>query len=303
VADAVRASSAPQVIQIERSWLARRPWVPLTAPAFALTAILLAALAVLFLYSLYSSVNGRTIEVVTLGSWSETLSDYFFWDVLWRTVQLAGLVTILNLLVGYPAAYAITQVRDRRLQSLIYVAIFSPMLVSIVVRAYGWMLLLSENGAVYYALQSIGVTEPPRLIFNLTGVVIALVHGYMPFMVFPLVGVMRQVQQVYKEAAMDLGAAPFETFRRVTLPLTLPGILAGCQIVFTLSLGVYVTPVLIGGGRVLVTARQAWEHVTNFSWPRASIEVFALLVVTVSVVFISLWLTRRTYLGAIRTRS
>jgi len=221
----------------------------------------------------------------------------------YTTLFRSGLVTILNLLVGYPAAYAITTLRDRRLQALAYVVIFTPLLVSIVVRSYGWLLLLSDGGALFFLLHAIGIAEPPRLIFDLGGVVIALVHGYMPFMVFPLVGVMRQIQQVYKEAAMDLGATPFETFRRVTLPLTLPGIVAGCQIVFTLSLGVYVTPVLIGGGRVLVTARLAWEHVTNFSWPRASIEVFALLAVTVLIVFVSLWLTRRTYLGAMRTKA
>lgn len=287
-----------------RPWLARYPWLLLTSPAIALTTLLASSLGILVVFSFFTEQRGRTIETFSLRSWQMTLSDPFFWDVLLRTTQLAATITVLSLVVGYPAAYALAKVRDKRLLAVAYVAIFSPLLVSIVVRAYGWLLLLADEGVVNFALRSVGIVEEPiRLIFNLTGVQIALVHGYMPFMVFPLVGVMSQVQTTYKEAAQDLGATRLGTFRRVTLPLTLPGIVAGCQIVFIFALGTFVTPVLIGGGRVLVTGRQAWENVTNFNWPRAAIEVFALLAITMLVVFLMLALTHRTYLGALRTRS
>jgi putative spermidine/putrescine transport system permease protein len=287
---------------IRQSWVARHPWVLLCSPALALSVILIGSLMILLMFSFFTYHRGRIIEEASLGSWVRVLGDPFFWDILGRSVTLAATVTLLNLLVGYPAAYAITKLRHPVALGAAYLLIFSPLVVSIVVRSYGWLLLLSEDGVLNFVLRSIHLIDTPlRLIFNLTGVQIAMVHGYMPFIVFPLVGVMNQVQGAYKEAAMDLGAGRIETFFRVSLPLSLPGIIAGCQIIFTLAVSAFVTPVLLGGGRVLVTSRLAWDDVTQLDWPRGAIEVFALLGVTVTVVLLSNVLARFTYLGHSRS--
>jgi len=300
---AVRAAPEPLVIRVERSWLARRPWVALTAPAFALTAILLASLVTLILYSFYSFSRGTIDEHFTLATWLTLLQDSFFWTILARTITMAGVVTVASLMIGYPIAYGIAKLRRPWLVALIYLVFFTPLIVGIAVRAYGWIILLSDNGVVNGILEAGGwISKPLALSFNLTGVEIALVHGSMALMIFPLVSAIRSVERVYRESAMDLGAGRWSTFRRVTLPLTLPGIIGGCQVVFVLSVSAWVTPELLGGGHVITMARLSYEDVTSLNWPRGAVEVFALLSSALIVVLGSNLLARLTYLGHVRVR-
>jgi putative spermidine/putrescine transport system permease protein len=257
---------------------------------------LLGSLLVLLIFSFYGFANGALTNTLTLSSWRRTLSDGFFWTILWRSVQLAGVVTLAALIIGYPTAFALSRVTNIWVLRASYVAIFSPLVISVVVRSYGWLYLLGNNGVVNSTLGSIGL-PPVHLIYNVTGVEIAMVHAFLPFMVFPVLSVLRQVPQVYTEAANDLGANRLQAFTHVTVPLSLPGAIAGCQVVFVVAIASYVTPELMGGGRVIVASRLAWENVSNLDWPRGAVQVFSILVCTGILVAFSALLSRRTYLG------
>lgn len=298
MAQATLRSPAPLLSRLRAS-----PGLLLCVPAAAVSIVLVGALVIMMTYSFYTFDRGRLVETFTFASWTRYLADSFFWDILGRSVQLAAVITFVDLLIAFPAAYAITKVKDRRVLAAIYVAIFSPLVVSSVVRTFGWLGVLADQGLVNRVLLATGViAEPLKLVFNLTGVEIAMVHAFVPFMVFPLLGSLRQIETRYREAALDLGATSPQTFLRVVLPLSLPGILAGCQVVFTLAVSAFVTPELMGGGRVIVASRLAWESVTNLDWPRGAIQVFSLLAVTITVFLVINILSRRTYLGHLRGR-
>lgn len=268
--------------------LTRRPSVLLLLPAFAITVgIFVSAMLLLFSYSAYTFRGGQLTEEVSFLAWQKFFTDPFYWGIVGNTLQLALGVTGFSLLVGYPAAYALTKVRDQRLLVAAYIIIFSPLLVSVVVRAYGWILLLADSGVINTALRATGlVSEPIPLIFNNTGVVIALVHILLPFMIFPILSVLLQFDNAQREAANDLGADRVQTFFRVVLPLSLPGVIAGAQIVFTLAISAFVTPALLGGGKVQVLSRNIWFNVVDVNWPTAAVEAIVLLAIALGALFV-----------------
>src|SRR5437870_12295264 len=232
----------------------------------------------LLAYSAYTFRGGQLTEEVSFLAWQKFFTDPFYWGVVAKTLQLAFGVTAVALLIGYPTAYALTKLRSPKLLVAVYVVIFSPLLVSLVVRVYGWLLLLSDNGVINQALRGLGlIAEPIRLIYNEVGVVIALVHILLPFMIFPILSVLLQFDHALREAATDLGANRIQTFLRVVLPMSLPGVVAGCQIVFTLAISAFVTPELLGGGTVQVLSRAIWFNVVDVNWPLAAVEGIVLL--------------------------
>lgn len=256
-----------------------RRWPLMMLPAFAITAgIFGAAMLLLFSYSAYTFRGGRLTEEVSFLAWQRFFTDPFYWGVVGNTLQLALGVTAFALLIGYPTAYALTKVRNQKLLVAAYIIIFSPLLVSVVVRVYGWLLLLSDSGVVNQVLLATGlIDEPIRLIFNNTGVIIALVHILLPFMIFPILSVLLQFDHAQREAANDLGANRLQTFLRVVLPMSLPGVVAGSQIVFTLAISAFVSPAILGGGKVQVLSRHIWFNVVDVNWPLAAVEAIVLL--------------------------
>ncbi len=258
----------------------------LLAPSLLLIAGLFGvAMALLFSYSIYGFAGGRIIEEPTFAMWTRFFTNQLTLRVLRETAQLGALVTLLALVIGYPTAYAMSKLRDGRVLTFAYVVMFSPLLVSVVVRAYGWLLLLSDEGVINWTITTLGLSDKPvKLIFNQTGVLIALTHVLLPFMVFPILSVLAQQNPALKEAAQDLGAGRLETFLRVTLPLSLPGVAAGCSIVFTLAVSAFVTPSVLGGGKVLVLARQIYNNVTDVNWPLAAVQAIVLLAMALLIV-------------------
>ena len=248
-------------------------------PAFLLTAgVFASAMLLLFSYSAYTFRGGQLTEEVSFLAWQKFFGDPFYWGVVGNTLRLAFGVTLAALLVGYPTAYALTKVRDRRLLVACYLVIFSPLLVSLVVRVYGWLLILSENGVINQVLRAVGLIQTPlKLVYNDVGVTIALVHILLPFMVFPILSVLLQFDHTLREAAADLGANRFQTFARVIFPMSLPGVVAGAQITFTLAISAFVTPELLGGGTVQVLSRAIWFNVVDVNWPLAAVEAIVLL--------------------------
>jgi len=151
-------------------------------------------------------------------------------------------------------------------------------LVSIIVRAYGWQLLLANNGVVNALLREFGLAERPlRLMFNWFGVIVSMIHVELPFMLFPILIVLMQIPAALKEAAQDLGATPFQTWRRAVLPLSVPGILSGCQIVFTTAISAFASPTILGGGRVRVMPVTIYQNIVGLNWPMGAAQSILLL--------------------------
>ena len=263
-------------------------WLLLAPGLFLMLGLFLVSLLVFFSYSVLSTFReGRLVDEPGFGAYVRFFTDSFYYACTLDTLSLAFVVTTVTLLIGFPVAYTIPKLKSDLAKRLVILTIFTPMWVSVVVRTYGWMILLSRQGVVNYVLTQLGlIQEPLRLIFNFTGVTIALVHIYLPFMVFPILSVLVQMNPTLKEAASDLGAGWFRTFLHVTLPLVLPGLAAGTQLVFTLCLGSFVTPALLGGGRVQVLPGLIYRETTAVNWPMSSVASMLLLALALVVVLL-----------------
>jgi ABC-type spermidine/putrescine transport system permease subunit I len=209
---------------------------------------------------------------------------------LQTTFELSFLVTAICVLLGYPMAYMITQV-SQRMAALLLLFVLFPVWTSLLVRCYAWLVLLQRRGLVNTWLADLGVIESPlRLMHNFTGTTIGMVHIMLPFMILPLYASMRAISRDYMKAAANLGASPVQAFWQVFVPLSLPGLAAGIIIVFVLCLGFYVTPALLGGGRVMMWSMQIERNVTyHADWGAASALGVVLLVLTLGI----LWLVGR----------
>jgi putative spermidine/putrescine transport system permease protein/spermidine/putrescine transport system permease protein len=206
------------------------------------------------------------------------------------TFELSLLVTGICILLGYPLAYLVAQVR-RTTASIILLLILFPVWTSLLVRCYAWLVLLQRRGVVNTWLLDAGIIETPLgLMHNFTGTTIGMVHVMLPFMVLPLYATMRTIDPDYLRAAANLGASPSRAFWTVFLPLSMPGLAAGTIIVFILCLGFYVTPALLGGGRVIMWSMQIERNVAYHSdWGAASALGVVLLVLALG----ALWLFGR----------
>jgi putative spermidine/putrescine transport system permease protein len=258
----------------------------LLLPVLLLLLFVFAAPLIEFLeYSFYRFRRGRLTADYNVDTYLRFLTDPYYHAIIFDTLRVAAAVTVIAVLIGYPLAYAMWKIDRPAVQRWMGLLIFSPILVSVVVRSYGWTVLLSDQGPVNWALQHLGLTDGPiPLVFNLTGVLIALSHVFLPFVVFPIFSTMMRLDPSLREAASDLGAGWWMTFRRVTLPLTMPGVVAAAQICFVLALGAFVTPALLGGGRVLVLPLQVYSATTDVNWPVAAVGGIVLLVAAIVAV-------------------
>jgi ABC-type spermidine/putrescine transport system permease subunit I len=204
--------------------------------------------------------------------------------VFLRTLEIAAIVTVICLALGYPFAYWLaTTTPGWRAVGFAFVLL--PFWISVLVRTYAWMILLGRNGILNRNLVALGIVDAPLpLLHNTTGVVIGMVHVLLPYMIFPLYAVMRRMDPALLGAARGLGAPGWEVFRRVYLPLTLPGILSGATLVFVVSLGFFITPALLGGGRVLMIGVLIERQVRQFlDWGLAAALAVIVLAVALGI--------------------
>jgi putative spermidine/putrescine transport system permease protein len=229
----------------------------------------------------------------TLENYTRIVLDDFYREVVWRTLGLGLAVTAACLILGYPLAYLIVRGPARWRVPLILLVVF-PMLLNLVVRSFGWIALLSNRGLINNLLIDAGIiTAPLKLMFNLTGLMIGLTHIYLPFMVLMLVAAIRNVPRDVEAAAATLGSTPFHVFRSVTLPLSAPGILAGSILVFVLTISALVTPRMLGGPTYKVMATLIYdEYMQLLDWPSGSALSFALMLMTIALIWLSSRLTR-----------
>lgn len=237
----------------------------------------------------------------TLDNYRKIFSDSLYIEVLWDTLWLGVLTTVFTVLIGYPLAIQLARARSPKVRTLLLVAILSPMLTGIVVRTYAWMALLSDNGIINSALVSAGITDETwPLMYNTFGVVVALVHIYVPFMVLTVTGVIGKIDLRLEEAARSLGATKFRSFVEVTLPLSMPGIIAGSLLVFSLAISSYVTPILMGGFSVLTLPILIYQQLSGvFNFAFAAALSFLLLSVSLVIVIAYFRVMKRFAEGAL----
>ncbi len=230
--------------------------------------------------------GGGIEQTFTTHSFVSVLTDRFYWDVALETVRLGLVVAVLTVLVSYPVALFLARTTSRYKGLLTALAI-TPLLVSGVARTYGWMVVLGNQGLVNGTLDTLGLVDRPiQLSNNFTGVVIALVQIFMPIAILVMISGFGRLDQTVEQAAASLGANRWRVFTRVTLPLSLPGVTSAGLLVFVLAISAYVTPRLIGGGRVFVLATEIYDQATNaLNWPVAaalSLLLFAIFGVAIA---------------------
>ncbi len=231
----------------------------------------------------------------TVRYYTRLLTDSYYLEIIGRTLALGFTVTLSTLLIGYPVALFLARTRSRWRNWLTILVVF-PLMLNLVVRTFGWIALLAQNGLVNQALHALGLVDSPvKLLFNFAGLLIAMTHIFLPFMVLVLIGAIQNIPRDVEDAARVLGASWGSTFCRVTLPLSAPGILSGSILVFVLTISALVTPRLLGGPTYQVMSTLIYdEFLQRLNWPAGSAQALLLTVMVLALVYLSGRLARRT---------
>lgn len=260
------------------------PWW-LSGPALLLfTALLLVPLALtaVLSFNVYDPATGPKAGEFTLDHYAQVFTDSYYLSIFWRTFWVSGLVTLICVLVGAPEAYVLSRMRNPW-RSVLLLVVLAPLLVSVVVRAFGWSMLLGPEGAVNGLLQLVGI-GPVKILYTNAAVVIALVHVMLPFMVIPVWTSLQKLDPGVENAALSLNATPFTTLRRIVLPQVMPGILSGSLIVFGLAASSFAIPGLLGGRRLKMVATIVYdEYLSELNWPLGAAVALVLLVANLVV--------------------
>jgi putative spermidine/putrescine transport system permease protein len=261
-----RSSRAWPRLRVGPSWL--------LIPAVVLVILVLVVPLVVILARSFTSGDGSAFAV-----YSQIFSQDLYVSVLKRTVLIAVATTVITLLLAYPYAY-LTATTGPRARTLLFILIISPFLVSLLVRSYGWLVLLDVNGLAGWLLRETGISDqPPQLVHNKIGVLVGLVQFAMPLMVLPIYASMRQYDERLSQAAQTLGANRFVVMTRIYMPLTVPGVVAGSSIVFVTTLGYYIIPAILGGAGDTMLGQLIAQQVTaTLNWGLASALAVVLLV-------------------------
>ena len=253
-------------------------------------AIALSVPAMLLLLALFAAPLVRLLALSVAGgslvAYERALTNELYLRVFFETFKIAAIVTLLTLALGYPVAYVMaTSGRAWQLVGIAFVLL--PFWTSILVRTYAWMVMLGRNGVVNRTLIGWGVIDSPLpLLNNLAGVLIGMVHVLLPYMILPVFNAVKNVDPNLVLAAVGLGAPRWRAFLRITLPLTMNGVVAGVTLVFTLSLGFFITPALLGGGRVVMVANLIEEQVRELlNWAFAG----ALSAILLALTLVAFW--------------
>ncbi len=267
----------------------RRTAFALIIPSFThYTFFLIIPLIVLFIYSLYHNVPGGAMETtISLENYKLFLGDSVYLGILLRSIKLGLVVAILAILVGYPLAYFMS-ISSERTKSLCYVIVLMPLFTSVVVRTYGWMIILGRTGVINSILMKLGLIDMPlKLMYNFMGVAITLLEVLLPFMILNIHSVLENIDKSLELAAQNLGASKLKSFFLITLPLSIPGIASGFILVFALTVASFVSPTLIGGPGFRVIPTLIFEKaLASLNWPfGASIAFIFLIIMIILVTF------------------
>ncbi|MFO1090656.1 MAG: ABC transporter permease [Hyphomicrobiales bacterium] len=280
------ASGAPNTAR------ARQDGIAFLAPLLLLVLIVF---DIPLLITVYWSFADPDTGALTLGNYGAFVQSGSYARIIWRTLLIAGQVTVATALIGYPLAYWISRLEQRR-QLLAIGIVTMTFWVSILVRTYAWIVILGNGGILNRWLQASGfTTKPIEFIYNEGGVAVGMINVLLPFFVLPLYAAMRRIDVRLMQVAETMGASPTQIFWRVFFPLTLPALGASMILIFILSLGFYITPAILGGGRVPMIANMMDLLINKFArWEMAAVNSVVLLLATLALYAVYQKLRERT---------
>jgi spermidine/putrescine transport system permease protein len=259
----------------------RAPWILLSPALAAIAGLLVIPLTFIAAYSFWlRSAVGDDQVGFFLDNWQAVLSDPFYLYILANTIKIAVITAVLCAVIGYPVAYFVARSRMRN-KALLLILLILPFWVSYIIRTMSWINILGTSGALNTGLMALGViSEPIRMLYNETTVILGLVHFLLPFMVLNVYVSLDGIDETLEDAATSLGATRWQAFTEVTLPLSLPGLAAGGLLCFILAAGTYITPLILGGPRDAMYANLVFEAIiTQLNWPLGSAMSLLLLIV------------------------
>jgi spermidine/putrescine transport system permease protein len=261
-------------------------------PVGFVTVLLFIPYLLLLIQSFWRLRGGSIVHELTLENYRRLFGTALYPSTVLFSAGIALRVTALSLLLAYPLAYLLA-FKVRRHRNLMYMAVIIPLWVSYLVRAYAWKIILGQEGILNGVLQAAGLIEHPLtfLLYSRWAVIVALTHIYTPFTLMPIFAVLQAIPPGLKEASQDLYAGPWQTFRRIILPLSLPGVLAGSTFAFVLSMGDFLAPQLLGGNdSALMVSNLVWSLFgVAYNWPLGA----AVSVVVLLLTLFLLWLANR----------
>lgn len=264
----------------------REKWalLGLSAPAVFVTGLIVVLPVSWLFYLSFIGTDGSA----SLENYVRMIENKSYARIFVTTFQVSALTTVLCLLIGYPLAYFLAGLTER-VANICMLAVLLPFWTSLLVRTYAWLVLLQKKGLINSWAITLGLwDEPLKLVHNMNGTIIGMVHIMVPFLILPLYAAMKAINPNYVKAAANLGATPVTAFWTVFFPLSLPGLLAGTLIVFILCLGFYVTPAILGGGRVVMVSMQITNNIELFfNWGAASALGVVLFVITALILFVT----------------
>jgi len=231
-----------------------------------------------------------------VGNYAEFFLEPIYWNTLLRTAVMSIFVTIVTLIIGFPIAFYIAKLAKKRVKAGLFLLCLIPLWVSDLVRSFGWIVLLRETGIISSFLQNIGIIDAPvEFLYNDVAVVVGLVYTVMLFMIVPLVTTLEGMDDSLVEAGFNLGGSRLTVLRRIIIPYAMPGIVTGCIVVFMLTAGSYLTPILLGGKNSQWFTEQIYDKfITHFNWEAGAAFGVLLLVFTSLTVWLGLRLTGQT---------
>jgi putative spermidine/putrescine transport system permease protein len=251
----------------------------LSAPALALFVGLLIVplgLTLVLSFNLFDYEVGVKSDSYTLANYLSLLSDSYFYEIFWRTFWISALVTLLCVVIGVPEAYILSRM-GTPWRSIFLILILTPLLISVVVRAFGWSLLLGADGLINQAIAALG-GRPVKMLYTPFAVILALVHVMLPFMIIPVWTSLQKLDPAAEQAAQSLGASQAKVMRMVVLPQIMPGVLSGTLIVFGLAASSFAIPGLLGGRRLKMVATVVYDqYLSELNWPMGATIAVALL--------------------------
>ncbi|MBO0904141.1 ABC transporter permease [Jiella sonneratiae] len=262
-----------------------RPWL-LSAPALVLFLVMLVTPLVMTAVLSFNSFDfyGGIKPTFGLENYADVLGDSYFYEIFGRTFLIALVTTLICALVGTPQAYFLLRMRPLW-RSVMILVVLGPLLISVVVRTLGWAILLGNNGVINDALKNLALIDRPiKMMYTSGGIVLALVHVMIPFMILAVWAALQRQDPATEKAAESLGARPATVFRRIVLPQAMPGILSGSLIVFSLSASAFATPAILGGRRVKVVSTTVYDEFLNtLNWPLGAAIAIILLVSVLAI--------------------
>jgi spermidine/putrescine transport system permease protein len=259
-------------------------------PLLWVTVFLLVPYAILFCYSFWSVSPVQTIvHNWNLQNYLQLVRNPIYLQVLFRSMRIAASVTVFALLLGYPLAYYLSFHAAKR-KDLLYQLVIIPLWASYLVRGYAWKTILGSDGVLNGFLQYLHITHKPVefFLYSPFAVIITLTHIYTPFTLLPIYASLEHIPRNLVEASHDLGSSPWSTFRRVILPLSLPGVLAGATIAFVLTLGDFLAPLLVGGpSGIMISNVVVSLFGAAYNWPLGAAISFCMMLLVVTLLFIT----------------